>query len=158
MNNVIDKLKALGIKFELVEHPAIYTIEEMNSLNLPNSEKIAKNLFIRDDKKRNYYLIVVKEDRHINLKELRELITSRALSFCSENDLNKFLSLEKGAVTPLGVINNKDSNVQVFIDSYFRNSIIGVHPNVNTSTVFLETYDLIDVIKNCENEVNYIDF
>lgn len=111
MSNIVDKLNTLNINDELVEHPAIYTIEEMNSLNLTNSEKIAKNLFIRDDKKRNYYLIVAKEDRQINLKELRTLINSRPLSFCSKKDLKKYLDLEKGAVTPLGVINNEDNNV-----------------------------------------------
>lgn len=158
MSNIVDKLNTLNINDELVEHPAIYTIEEMNSLNLTNSEKIAKNLFIRDDKKRNYYLIVAKEDRQINLKELRTLINSRPLSFCSEKDLKKYLNLEKGTVTPLGVINNEDNNVQVLIDSYFKNSIIGVHPNVNTSTIFLESSNLVAVIEDCGNEVNYIEF
>lgn len=107
-------------------------------------------------KKRNYYLIVVKEDRQINLKELRSLISSRALSFSSENDLTKYLPLEKGSVTPLGVINNENNNV--YIDSYFKNSIIGVHPNINTNTIFLESSDLISFIKDCGNEVSYIDF
>lgn len=158
MDKAINKLNTLNIGYELIEHPAIYTIEDMNALNLNNSEKVAKNLFIRDDKKRNYYLIVVKEDRQINLKELRALISSRALSFSSENDLTKYLSLEKGSVTPLGIINNEDNNVCVYIDSYFKNSIIGVHPNVNTSTVFLNSSDLIRFIQDCGNEVNYIEF
>lgn len=158
MNKAIKKLNTQNISYELIEHPAIYTIEDMNALNLNNSEKVAKNLFIRDDKKRNYYLIVVKEDRQINLKELRSLINSRALSFSSENDLTKYLSLEKGSVTPLGIINNEDNNVKVYIDSYFKNNIIGVHPNVNTSTIFLESSNLISFIQDCGNEVSYIDF
>lgn len=49
MNKAINKLNTLNISYELVEAPAIYTIEDMNALNLNNSEKVAKNLFVRDE-------------------------------------------------------------------------------------------------------------
>ena len=45
------------ISYELIEHPAIYTIEEGRAVHMPHSEDVAKNLFLRDDKKRNYYLL-----------------------------------------------------------------------------------------------------
>ncbi|MDF0479572.1 prolyl-tRNA synthetase associated domain-containing protein [Vagococcus sp. PNs007] len=158
MKNIRDVFEDLCIDYDVINHPPITTIEEMNSLSLKNTDRIAKNLFLRDDKKRNYYIIVVKNTYRVNLKELKATIGSRPLSFASEKDLNHYLSLERGAVTPLGVINNKINNVTVVIDSYFESGIIGVHPNVNTSTVFLETKDLKLFIEKCGNVVESIEF
>ena len=59
---LIDFLDNKGISYEITEHVPVYTIEEMLECNLPYPEIIAKNLFIRDDKKRNYYLITVQEE------------------------------------------------------------------------------------------------
>ena len=66
-----------------------------------------KNLFLRDDKKRHYYLVVVKKDKAVDLKGLRALLGSRPLSFASEQDLSRCLGLPKGAVTPLGILNDE---------------------------------------------------
>lgn len=96
-------LNDLNIPFRVVEHPAAMTIEEIDRFALPNSEAIAKNLFVRDDKKKNYYLITVRKDKKVDLKELCRQLNSRPLSFASENDLKFYLRLNKGAVTPLGM-------------------------------------------------------
>lgn len=53
-------LKDHNIPFEITEHPAVYNMEELESIDLPYPEGDAKNLFVRDDKKKNYYLITVK--------------------------------------------------------------------------------------------------
>lgn len=105
-------LNDLNIPFRVVEHPAAMTIEEIDRFALPNSEAIAKNLFVRDDKKKNYYLITVRKDKKVDLKELRRQLNSRPLSFASENDLKFYLGLNKGAVTPLGILNQFGSFVQ----------------------------------------------
>lgn len=47
---VLEKLKELGINYDLIVHPAVYTIEELEALNISNKNKIVKNLFLRDDK------------------------------------------------------------------------------------------------------------
>ena len=67
------------IKYEIVEHKPVFTIDEMLECNLPHVEQIAKNLFIRDDKKRKYYLITCLEDKKINLKEFRKAHDTRPL-------------------------------------------------------------------------------
>ena len=85
-NELYQFLDAKGIFYEVTEHVPVYTIEEMLEANLPHPEIIAKNLFVRDDKKRNYYLITVKEDRLVNMKEFQEQFGTRRLSFASGND------------------------------------------------------------------------
>lgn len=53
-------LESLGIWYEVTEHAAVYNMEDVSKVPLPYPEADAKNLFVRDDKKRNYYLITVK--------------------------------------------------------------------------------------------------
>ncbi|MFR3273086.1 MAG: YbaK/EbsC family protein [Slackia sp.] len=61
-----------GYEFKMVEHEAVFTMEGMEALNLPFGDEVVKNLFLRDDKKRNYYLVVMPEGKPANLKELHE--------------------------------------------------------------------------------------
>jgi len=156
--NIIDLLLNLQINYEIVEHPAIYTIEEMLKLKLLNSDSIAKNLFLRDDKKQQYFLLTLKEEKRVNLKSLRKQLNSRPLTFASERDLASLMSLTKGAVTPFGLLNDQDNKIIFLLDQEFRNSTIGVHPNDNTATVWLLTKDLIKIIKEHGNTIKLIDF
>ena len=149
---VLDYLKGEGIEFGIDEHVPVYTIEEMERLDMPNREYIAKNLFVRDDKKRCYCLIVVRKDKTVNLKELRTKIGTRPLSFASEDDLARLLGLTKGAVTPFGILNDESHSVRVVMDSDFLQCpLMGVHPNVNTSTVWISPTDMRRIIESHGN-------
>ena len=70
-------------------------------------------------RKRNYYLITVKGDKRVDLKEFRKKNNTRPLRFASENDLMDILGLIPGAVTPLGILNDEERKVQVFLDREF---------------------------------------
>lgn len=155
---VYQYLKQRDIAFEIVEHEAIFNMEEASKITLPHRESEAKNLFVRDDKKRNYYLIVVKGDKRIDLKEFRKQHETRALSFASEDDLKTFLQLEPGSVTPLGILNDEEKKVKVYLDQEFMDEdLIGVHPNENTATIFLKASDLVNLIQEHGNEIELID-
>ena len=92
-------LKDHNIPFEITEHRAVYNMEELDSIDLPYPEGDAKNLFVRDDKKKNYYLITVKGDKRVNLKDFRKAHGLRPLSFASPEDLKKYMDLTPGAVS-----------------------------------------------------------
>ena len=145
------------IEYSVIEHAPVYTVEEAEKLCLPHPEAGAKNLFLRDDKKRNYYLLTVRDALPIDLKQFQERIGSRRLSFASEEDLMRFLALKKGAVTPFGVLNDTQSAVQVYIDAYFENKQISVHPNENNATVYLAANDLVELLRMHGNRVVYIE-
>ena len=154
---VYDFLTSRGIEYEVTEHGAVFNMEEMSHVELPHSEADAKNLFIRDDKKRNYYLITVRGDKRVDLKKFREEHDTRPLSFASENDLMNLLGLIPGAVTPLGILNDSEKKVKLFLDEELVNGgLIGVHPNDNTATVWLKTTDLIDIVTEHGNEVEAV--
>jgi len=157
-DKVFALLSNMGIPYDVVYHGAVFTIEDMENLKLKHIDKVAKNLFVRDDRKRNYYLLVIQKDKSANLKELQQQIGSRRLSFASENDLSKYLGLQKGEVTPFGVLNDPDNAVTVIIDRDLANyEFIGVHPNDNTVTVWIALSDLIKVLESTGHKATLID-
>ena len=151
-------LDAKQIAYSAIEHAPVYTVEEAEALNLPEPEAGAKNLFLRDDKKRNYYIFTMRDALPVNLKTLHEKIGSRRLSFASEEDLMHHLKLIKGSVTPFGVLNDESHTVQVYIDSWFQGRTISVHPNENNATVYLNADVLVDILREHGNAVNYLNF
>lgn len=148
-------LKNHNIPFEITEHRAVYNMEELDSIDLPYPEGDAKNLFVRDDKKKNYYLITVKGDKRVNLKAFRKAHGLRPLSFASPEDLEKYMDLTPGAVTPLGLLNVEEAPITMYLDAEFKDSIIGIHPNENTATVWLQGDDLVTLLREngCEVEI-----
>ena len=80
-------LQEKNIWFEITEHKAVYNMEEVAEIEIPYPKADAKTLFIRDDKKKNYYLITVKGSKRVNLKEFRKQYQTRPVSFASEQEL-----------------------------------------------------------------------
>ena len=145
-------LRDHNVAFEATEHAAVYNMEELAAIRLPHPEWDAKNLFVRDDKKRNYYLITVKGDKRVDLKEFRKQHGLRNLSFASADDLMEILGLIPGAVKPLWQLNDENLRVKLYLDADFAGSKIGVHPNDNTATVWMQADDLLALIRAHGNE------
>ena len=150
--SLIEKRK---IWHKITEHGAVFNMAELSEVDLPYPELIAKNIFVRDDKKKNYYLITVKDNKHLNLKEFKTKYNTRHLSFASGNDLADILNLTPGSVSPLGLLNDSELKVKFYLDKdfIFGESIIGVHPNDNTATLWLKVEDLLNTIREHGNEV-----
>ena len=162
--NITKMLIDKGIKFELIEHKPVYTIEDMLELDLDKKGTIImfqlllhkkaptqKNRLLSNETGREHYLFILKNDRMVSVKELQKLIGSTNLSFASEERLKKHLGLEKGAVTPFGVFNDKEKHVVVYFDSALENAAsIGFHPNVNTATLYISFKDIYKLLlDNC---------
>ena len=150
-------LRAKNTPFETVEHEAVFNMEEMSKISLPHPEADAKNLFVRDDKHLNFYLITVRGDKRVNLKEFRKANGTRPLTFASETELFEILRLTPGSVTPLGLLSDDERKVKFYIDSDLAKGLVGVHPNENTATVFLKTEDLTKLIKEHGNETYIVE-
>lgn len=157
-NDIYKLLNNKKIWHEIVEHEAVYNMEDLKKTKLLYPEYDAKNLFLCDDKK-NYFLITVKGIKKINLKEFKNKNNTSSLSFASQKDLNEILNLNPGSVSPFGLLNDKELKVKFFIDKSFMMDkyIIGVHPNDNTATVWLNVIDLIEIIKEHGNEINIVE-
>ncbi len=152
---IYNYLKEKNISYEVTNHKAVYNMEEASEIDIPYPNQDAKNLFVRDDKKKNYYLITVKGNKRLDLKEFSLKNNTRRLSFASKEDLMKIMKLIPGAVTPFGILNDKDNIVKFYLDKEFLEEpkFLGVHPNDNTATIWIKTDDLINIIKDNGNEV-----
>lgn len=154
---VLDILNNLKIDYDILEHPNVFTMEEMNSLDLDPKNEIVKNLFLCDDKKKRFILLVLSKGKIINLKNLKDILNSRPLSFANEERLNHYLGLNKGSVTPFGILNDKECIVEVIFDEDIKSfKRMGVHPNDNSATVFLEPKNLVKIIKDHGNKISYL--
>ena len=93
------------------------------------------------------------------LKEFRKENNTRPLSFASEKELKDMIQILPGSVSPLGILNDKENKVKVFLDKEFieKTDIIGIHPNDNTATIWLKTKDLINIIKEHGNKVELVE-
>ena len=152
---IYEHLNKNGIAFEITEHAAVWNMDDVAQLEMPYPEADAKNLFVREDKTKNYFLITVKGDRRVDLKALRKEEGLRQLKFASAEELAVLLDLYAGAVTPLGLLNDESRSVKLILDSYFLQppALIGAHPNDNTATVWLKTEDLLWLLRAHGNEV-----
>ena len=152
-------LKEKQVWHEINEHEAVYNMEELSKIEFKYPEYDAKNLFVRDEKRQNYYLITVKGDKRVDLKLFRKQNNTKPLSFAKEEDLKNIMNLIPGAVTPFGLLNDEESIVHFYLDQDFMNGdkIIGVHPNDNTATVWLKVEDLLDIIKEHGNDINVVE-
>lgn len=151
--NILKLLAELEIKFELLEHEAVYTVEESRRLRI--FEKLngqpCKNLFLRN-KRGEYFLLVLPADKRADLKLVAKLLNLPRLSFASEAELEEILGLHTGAVTPLGIINDGAKKVRLVIDAELQDKTLLLHPNTNTATISLAFADLLKLILQTEHE------
>lgn len=155
---VLKKLQELNIEYKEIEHIPVFTIEDMDNLgNIFENAKICKNLFVRDQKGKRHFLIVMPEEKRAPLSEIAEKIGSTKLSFASNERLMKYLKLTPGSVTPLAIINDEENAVEVIFDEDLKKEkLLGVHPCVNTSTILITPSNLEKYVKELNNKLKYI--
>lgn len=138
MNPFFEFLESNEIEYTRHDHPAVYTVEEADRLvpSLPAAK--TKNLFLRDDKGRRHFLVLVRSHKQVDLKALKKQLGVKRISFGSPERLQKYLGIEPGAVSLLAVYNDKEHGVEVVMDSdLWEADTFQFHPLVNTSTLVI---------------------
>ncbi len=132
------------IEYSRYEHPPVYTCDEA-SLQLPDAPGAAtKNLLLTCPESNRYYLLVAAGEKRIHFKHLGKILGEKKLRFASETSLIEFLGVKQGAVTLLGIINDRENRVIVLIDSDLKQAqALQCHPLVNTATLVISFNDLI---------------
>jgi Ala-tRNA(Pro) deacylase len=137
-------LDRLGIVHATVSHPALFTVEQSQSLRGQIPGGHTKNLFLRD-KKGAFYLVVAQEDAAIALKDLhRRLGATGRFSFGSAEAMGELLGVVPGSVTPFAAINDTAGKVTVVLDrAMLGHEVLNFHPLVNTMTTSISRDGLI---------------
>ena len=149
MNKVLELLNQLEIKYKVVEHDPVYTVDQAQYVKSMIEGTGAKSLFLKH--KTDYYLYYLDDSKRADLKEVSRKLNIGRLSFANEEELYEKLKLKPGSVTPLGIINDNHS-VTLIIDKDLKNKTILAHPNVNTITVSMDYNDLIKYIEYHKNK------
>lgn len=142
---VYDALDELGIHFTRIDHDAIYTIEGCNEVDKLLQIPLCKNLFLCNSQKTKFYLLMMPGDKRFVTKEFCKQIESPRLSFAPEEFMEKFLDITPGSVSVMGLLNDKDHQVQLVIDKdVLKEEYLGCHPCINTSSIRIPMKDLLE--------------
>ena len=131
-------LETHNVSYDRHDHPAVFTVEESDRLvpDLPGAK--TKNLFLRDDKGKRHFLVLVPSDKQVDLKGLKEKMGIKRISFASPQRMMKYLGIEPGAVSPMALFNDPSHDVEVFFDqALWAAEAFQFHPLVNTSTLVI---------------------
>ncbi len=139
-----DFLDGLGIEYYRTDHGPADNMEACNEIDAILGVLICKNLFLCNRQKTRFYLLMMPGDKKFKTKELSSQINSARLSFADPDDMLKYLDIEPGAVSIMGLMNDKDKAVQLLIDEdVLKGEDVGCHPCVCTSSLKIKTSDVI---------------
>ena len=140
-----DYLDKLQIPYQRTDHERADNMEACNEIDAVLGVVICKNLFLCNRQKTVFYLLMMPGDKKFKTKELSAQINSARLSFAEPEDMLRLLDIEPGAVSIMGLMNDRDRAVQLLIDEdVLREEYIGCHPCVCTSSLRIRTSDVID--------------
>ena len=136
--DIYDFLRVHDVHYQKFDHPAVFTCEEAERL-LPTMPGMhTKNLFLRDKPGKRHILVSVPYEKRVDIRPLGAMLEAKDLSFASPDRLKKYLGVDPGSVTILGLINDSDHAVEVIIDEeLWKADAVGCHPLVNTGTLVI---------------------
>lgn len=160
---VYNELDKMNIDYSVIKHKAIFSEKDTNFDDFENNITIGKNLFLRNDKKKKYYLVIMPLTKKVNLQCLADKLNEKRFSFANENELDEYLKISPGSVSYLNVITAKELNggfkeVIYIVDKELMSATkIGFHPSDNTATVVTLPDNIINVLERYDLEYHIID-
>ena len=136
-------LNTNGFLYQQMEHPAVFTCAEADLHHSDITAVSTKNLFLCDKKGRRFFLVVTSCEKTVNLENLSTQLGAAHLRFSSEENLMRLLGLTRGSVTMMGLANDAEHQVELWMDSdIWQGEKFLCHPLVNTATLVLEKDEL----------------
>ena len=141
--HVAHKLQELGIPFDVVEHPPAFTTEQADSYIEGIEGVRTKSMFLTNKKKTQYYLLIMDDQKTLDMDLFKDLVSANRIRMASADSLFEKMQLPPGTVSPFGLLNNPERDIQVYFDKdIVSEDIMTFHPNTNEKTIFLATQDL----------------
>jgi len=156
-DNLFARLAALGIETETRWHAPVFTVEEAQAARGEMPGVHCKCLFLRD-KRGAMWLVVVEENRRVDLKALAARLGAGRFSFGSADRLRRHLGVEPGTVTPFALINDAAHEVRVALDAaMLAGGALHYHPLTNAATTRIAAKDLERFIAACGHRPEIVD-
>ena len=144
----MEKLEELAIPFEIVEHKPALTTEQADSFIEGIEGVRTKTMFLTNKKKTAFYLVIMDDKKRLDMELLKDLIGANRIRMASSESLFEKMSLPAGVVSPFGLLNNADKDIQVYFDKEIMSEKrMSFHPNTNEKTLFLDSTDLLKFLE-----------
>lgn len=155
---VVEVLNGLDIPFDIVEHEPALTTEQADSFIEGIEGVRTKTMFLTNKKKTAYYLLIMDDQKRLDMDLLKELIGANRVRMASPESLFEKMSLPAGVVSPFGLLNNAEKDIHVYFDKEIMSEKrMSFHPNTNEKTLFLDTVDLLRFLKAIGYESHIIE-
>jgi Ala-tRNA(Pro) deacylase len=155
---VLDHLRHLDIGYKMVEHPPTPTIEEALKYWSEMDSTHCKNLFFRNHKGNQHYLVIFRFDKQLAVKDLELRLKQGKLSFASPERMARFLGVTPGSVSLFGLINDAEKYVIVFLDQNLRQSeYLSFHPNDNTASLMISQDGFMKFLNHSGHRFEFIE-
>lgn len=142
---VYDFLDSLGIEYYRTDHGEANTMEVCREIDKILDTVICKNLFLCNRQKTEFYLLMMPGDKPFKTKDITKQIGCSRLSFADAEYMEKLLDIKPGAVSIMGLMNDKENRVQLLIDRpVVECETLGCHPCVSTSSLKFKTIDILE--------------
>ena len=142
-----DLLDRLGVEYQRIDHDAAMTMEACAAIDAALNAVICKNLLLCNRQCTVFYLLMMPGDKNFKTSILSKEIGSSRLSFAAPEYMEKFLDITPGSLSVLGLMNDKENQVQLLIDEdVLKGAYFGCHPCINTSSLRIATRDLMETI------------
>lgn len=155
---VDEKLKELGITFEIVEHGPALTTEQADSFIEGIEGVRTKTMFLTNKKKTAFYLLIMDDKKRLDMNQFKEIVGEKQIKMASSDSLFEEMMLPPGVVSPFGLQNNEDHDIKVYFDKEIMpEKRMSFHPNTNEKTIFIETPDIVKYLEAIGYEANIIE-
>ena len=147
-----------GIEYKTHYHPPLPTIELALEYWKDIDSTHCKNLFFRNHKGNQHYLVLLDCDAEMNIHAIEQQLHQGKLSFASPERLMRYLGVKPGSVTPFGLINDAEHHVIVFVDRNLQHAErVSYHPCENTASLIIKRTDLERFLDYQGNRWEWID-
>lgn len=144
---VYDLLDRLGVEYTRVDHEAAMTMEACRAVDEALGAPMCKNLMLCNRQQTDFYILLMPGEKPFKTSVLSKQIGTSRLSFADGAYMERFLDITPGSLSILGLMNDHGHRVQLLIDGdVLRGECVGVHPCVNTSSLRIQTADLVEKI------------
>lgn len=144
--------------YVLVEHPAVHTIDEALLHVPPMPGLMVKNLFVRDEKGRRHFLVIVPFDKRVDLAALGRLLPASKLGMASPERLLQHLGITPGSVSVFALLRDSAQAVELVLDqAVWDADAVQAHPLRNTATVVLSHASLIHFLAHTGHAARVLD-
>lgn len=148
-----------------IKHPEVVGCSESRNYYqryqeyLGSDYSICKHLVVHERKgEKRTFLIIVDDEKSVDLKELKEKIGCSKLEFVSSEELEKLLHTVPGNVSLFHMKFDTDYKVNLIIDQeLLEKSLLAFHPLYNGMSLFLTPDSALEYLKKINRIPSIID-